>query len=150
MDEGGVFLSIGPGTADETLVARLGRGDVACVSLRDPTTAAIDRLRPLVQDRDIAFIVEGDAVLAARTGCDGVRVEGSDAYAAARRAVGKDAIVGVHVGESRHEAMVAGEDGADFIAFAADVELVAWWTELMEVPCVAPVEGADFVEETLA
>lgn len=150
MDEGGVFLAIGPGTADETLAARIARGDVACVALRDPTTAAIDRLRPMVQDRDIAFIVQGDAVLAARTGCDGVRVDGSAAYAAARRTVGKDGIVGVFVGDSRHEAMVAGEDGADFVAFAADAELVSWWTELMEIPCVAPVEGADFIEETLA
>jgi thiamine-phosphate pyrophosphorylase len=46
--------------------------------------------------------------------------------------------------------MQAGEDGADYVAFGAffptttktppamaDVETLAWWAEVMEVPCVA-------------
>ena len=111
----------------------------------DPAAAkaAIERLRGIAQERGVAFLLRDDAALAAKTGCDGV-VVGPGAYAAARKAVGAQAIVGVTVGTSRHEAMEAGEAGADFIGFDADPELVSWWTEMMEVPCVAAVPEADF------
>ncbi len=69
---------------------------------------------------------------------------------------------------SRHDAMVAGEDGADYLLFGepgengarpsaeAIAERIAWWAELFSPPCVAyagTIEeagmfakaGADFV-----
>jgi thiamine-phosphate pyrophosphorylase len=71
-------------------------------------------------------------------------------YADARRFVGPDAIVGVTCHNSRHLAMMAAEAGADYVAFGAffatatkdfkfraDPEIIAWWSELMTVPCVA-------------
>jgi len=52
--------------------------------------------------------------------------------------------------DSRHLAMVAGEAGADYVAFGAfyptstkdaptqaEPGLLTWWTELFELPCVA-------------
>ncbi|MGO4124151.1 thiamine phosphate synthase [Inquilinus sp. YAF38] len=128
--------------------AALGAGDVACVEMAVPADpaaakAAIERLRGIAQERGVAFLLRDDAALAARSGCDGV-VVGAGAYAAARKTVGAQAIVGVLVGTSRHEAMEAGEAGADFIGFDADAEIVSWWTEMMEVPCVAAVPDADF------
>ncbi|WP_051249280.1 thiamine phosphate synthase [Inquilinus limosus] len=128
--------------------AALGAGDVACVEMAVPADpaaakAAVERLRDIAQERSVAFLLRDDATLAARTHCDGV-VVGPGAYAAARKTVGAQAIVGVAVGTSRHEAMEAGEAGADFIGFDADAEIVSWWTELMEVPCVAAVPEADF------
>jgi thiamine-phosphate pyrophosphorylase len=115
-----------------------------------------------------------DASLARTTGADGVHISAQDdpepAYAAARAAVGKDGVVGVSAGISRHAAMVLAEAGADYIGFGAPPhltdrdkararreELVAWWAPIFEVPCVAfdvetPEEaaqlalaGADFV-----
>ena len=128
--------------------AALGAGDVACVEMAVPADpaaakAAVERLRDIAQERGVAFLLRGDAALAARTGCDGVVVE-AGGYAAARKAVGGQAIVGVLAGTSRHEAMEAGEAGADFIGFDPDPEIVSWWTEMMEVPCVAAVPEADF------
>jgi thiamine-phosphate pyrophosphorylase len=128
--------------------AALGAGDVACVEMAVPADpaaakAAIERLRGIAQEGGVAFLLRDDAALAARSGCDGV-VVGPGAYAAARKAVGAQAIVGVLVGTSRHEAMEAGEAGADFIGFDADAEIVSWWTEMMEVPCVAALPEADF------
>jgi thiamine-phosphate pyrophosphorylase len=139
------------------LAAALDAGDVACVQLRlkeaddDAVRRAIDVLRPVVQSRDVAFILNDRPDLAAATGCDGVHVGQEDAsYAAARRAVGADAIVGVTCHASRHLAMEAGEAGADYVAFGAffptgtkdtihraEPEIVAWWAELFEIPCVA-------------
>ncbi|MFC7333315.1 thiamine phosphate synthase [Rhodocista pekingensis] len=140
-----------------TLAAALDAGDVACVQLRlkdapdEAILRAVDVLRPLVQARDVAFILNDRPDLAARSGCDGVHVGQEDMpYREARRLVGADAIVGVTCHDSRHLAMVAGEEGADYVAFGAffptgtkvpkttaDPEILTWWQEMMEVPCVA-------------
>ena len=57
----------------------------------------------------------------------------------ARNNLGKNLILGVDCGTSRHVAMVAGEAGADYIGFQGPglIDMVAWWTQLFEVPCVA-------------
>ncbi|MFY8096076.1 MAG: thiamine phosphate synthase [Niveispirillum sp.] len=139
------------------LAAALDAGDVACVQLRlkqvgdDVIRRAIDALRPLVQSREVAFILNDRPDLAAAGGCDGVHVGQEDTpYAQARKIMGRDAIVGVTCHDSRHLAMVAGEDGADYVAFGAffdtatkapkaraEPEILSWWQEMMEVPCVA-------------
>jgi len=147
-----------PAAFRDHLAAALDAGDVACVQLRltdatdDQIRRAIDTLRPVVQDRDVAFLLCGRPDLAAATGCDGVHVEqGGAAQRDARRIVGADRIVGVSCRTSRHEAMTAGEDGADYVSFGpffpsatvpdvtdyAAAELVAWWAELFEIPSVA-------------
>jgi thiamine-phosphate pyrophosphorylase len=139
------------------LAAALDAGDVACAQLRlkgvddDAVRRACDVLRPVAQSRDVAFILNDRPDLAAETGCDGVHVGQDDAgYAEARRRVGKDAIVGVTCHDSRHLAMEAAEAGADYVAFGAffptttkdavhrpTPDLIAWWAEMMTVPCVA-------------
>lgn len=139
------------------LAAALDAGDCACVQLRlkdaadDAVRRAIDVLRPVVQSREVAFILNDRPDLAAATGCDGVHVGQSDTpYRKARALVGPDAIVGVTCHDSRHFAMVAAEDGADYVAFGAffptatkdaefraEPEILEWWSEMMEVPCVA-------------
>ena len=135
----------------------LAGGDVASFQLRlkhvsdDEIRRACDKLRPIVQAAGAAFILNDRPDLAAELGCDGVHVGQEDAaYAEARAAVGKDAIVGVTCHNSRHLAMEAGEAGADYVAFGAffptqtkepkteaDIELLAWWAKAMVVPCVA-------------
>ena len=67
----------------------------------------------------------------------------------ARQALGTDAIIGTDCGGSRHAAMTLAQTGADYVAFRAALspehgapdetqrEMVAWWSELFEVPCVA-------------
>lgn len=147
----------------DPLAAALDAGDVACVQLRlkgpdgvtsadaDTLRRAIDVLRPVAQSREVAFILNDRPDIAAATGCDGVHIGQKDAsYAEARRWLGQDAIVGVTCHDSRHYAMVAGEAGADYVAFGAfyptttkpspyrpEPELLRWWSELMEIPCVA-------------
>ncbi len=134
---------IPPDLGPAVLAAALGAGDVACVELAPADAAAIERLRDIAQAAGVAFLLRGDAALAAKTQCDGVVVDPAG-YGAARKAVGGQAIVGVVAGTSRHEAMEAGEAGADFIGFDADPEIVSWWTEMMEIPCVAALPDADF------
>ncbi len=139
------------------LAETLDAGDVAAVQLRlkdagdDDIRRACDVLRPVAQSREVAFILNDRPDLAAATGCDGVHVGQQDTpYAEARRIVGADAIVGVTCHNSRHLAMTAAEAGADYVAFGAffptttkdpgfraEPEIIAWWSELMTVPCVA-------------
>ena len=140
------------------LAAALDGGDVACVQLRlkevddDAFLRAARRLAPIAQDRGAAFLVNDRPDIAAASGADGVHIGQEDAaYAEARRQVGADAIVGVTCHDSRHLAMVAAEEGADYVAFGAfyptttkanpkghaEPGILSWWSEIMTTPCVA-------------
>ena len=134
----------------------LDGGDIACVQIRlkglddDALCRAVDVLRPPAQRRGIAVLLNDRPDLAFETGCDGVHVGQEDAgYAEARRAMG-EGIVGVTCHDSRHLAMQAGEQGADYVAFGAfyptatkearfhaEPELLEWWSALFTVPSVA-------------
>lgn len=170
-----IYLTAEAGLEADALRQALEAGPVACVLLRagpcgdEALRAAIDVLRPVAHEREVAFLIENRARLAHETGCDGVHLSDDGAgVAAARQAVGTEAIVGVQCSASRDAAMVAAEAGADYVAFVGgpaaerretpvDPELVSWWQALMTAPCVAfagedlqavaelAAAGADFV-----
>src|SRR5205085_6362180 len=101
-------------------------GDVASLQLRlkdcddDAVRRATRVLKPIAQDRGIAFIMNDRPDLAAELDCDGVHVGEEDApYAEARGLVGPDRIVGVTCGDSRERAVTAADAGADYVAFGA-------------------------------
>jgi thiamine-phosphate pyrophosphorylase len=140
-----------------TLAAALDAAPVAAVQLRlkpadeEGVRRAASILRPVAQDRGVAFILNDRPDLAADLGCDGVHIGQDDAsYRDARAIVGTDAIVGITCHDSRHLAMEAAEAGADYVAFGAfyptatkapkrraSPEILSWWSQLMTVPCVA-------------
>ncbi len=139
------------------LRAALDGGDVAAFQLRlkgvddDAIARAADTLRPVCQQRDVAFILNDRPDLAVKLDCDGVHVGQDDmSCAEARRIVGPQRQVGVTCKASRDLAMEAGEAGADYVAFGAffasntktvttpaSLEIIEWWSELFEIPCVA-------------
>ena len=139
------------------LTSALDAGDVAAVQVRlkDADDETIRRsceiLRMPVQERNIALILNDRPDLALELGCDGVHIGQQDTpYREARSLLGEDRVVGVTCHNSRHLAMEAAEAGADYVAFgafystttkqastAAEPEILAWWSELMTVPCVA-------------
>lgn len=146
-----------PPDFDETFARALDGGDVACVQLRlkgaDDATVlrAAEALMPLALEKEAAFLINDRPDLVLRCGADGAHVGQSDMpYAEARALLGADRIVGVTCHDSRHLAMEAGEAGADYVAFGAfyptttkdaptraEPELLEWWAQLMETPCVA-------------
>ncbi len=108
------------------LRAALDGGDVAAFQLRlkgvddDAIARAADTLRPVCQQRDVAFILNDRPDLAVKLDCDGVHVGQDDmSCAEARRIVGPQRQVGVTCKASRDLAMEAGEAGADYVAFGA-------------------------------
>ena len=164
--------------------AALGAAPIASVLILPVAGAALDAgsAQPLVeiaQKANAAALLAGDAQLARTLRADGVHLNVSKdlvgAHEQAREILGKRGIVGVDIGISRHDAMTLAEAGADYIAFGAPPhlkdrdkgrarrdELIAWWGEIFEVPCVAlDVEtreeaealsraGADFIGIRLA
>jgi thiamine-phosphate pyrophosphorylase len=145
-----------PENFETILAAALDAGDVAAVQLRlkdVPDTVlrrTIDRLRPVVQSRDVAFVLNDRPDLAVKHGCDGAHVGQDDMPAKAARKILGELTLGVTCHGSRHLAMQAGEDGADYVAFGAffptttktppamaDLEVLRWWGQVMELPCVA-------------
>jgi thiamine-phosphate pyrophosphorylase len=141
---------------DDLLAAALDAGDVGAVQLRLKDVSdsvlqkTIDRLRPVVQSRDVAFLLNDRPDLAVKLGCDGAHVGQTDMKAPAARKILKDLTLGVTCHGSRHLAMQAGEDGADYVAFGAfhptatkeppemaELEVLEWWAKMMEIPCVA-------------
>lgn len=146
----------------DTLKTALDAGDVACLQLRlkgeneappeaDAIRRATEALMPLAQARDVAFLINDRPDLAAELGADGTHIGQTDmAYAEARKLLGPDRIIGVTCHASRHLAMEAGEAGADYVAFGAfyktdtkepisraEPDILTWWSELFELPCVA-------------
>jgi len=141
----------------DLLAAALDGGDVGAVQLRlkdaddDTVRRAIDVLRPVAQSRGVAFILNDRPDLAVAHGCDGAHVGQTDTPASvARKLLGDTLTLGVTCHASRDLAMSAGEDGADYVAFGAffasptkdessraGPDILHWWSELMEPPCVA-------------
>ena len=115
--------------------------------------ALAEPLRDICAERDVAFIVNDDIALAKRLKADGVHLGQDDGTVAeARDALGMQAHIGVTCHASRHFAMEAGEAGADYVAFGAffpsttkdkgdaerpEPEILEWWTQIFELPCVA-------------
>ena len=133
--------------------------EIACVRLALAShdeariARAADACREVTHARDVALVIENHLMLVERLGLDGVHLaDGARHVRAARKALGKDAIVGAFCGTSRHDGMTAGEAGADYVGFGpagvstlndgsqAAPELFEWWSEMIELPVVA--EGA--------
>jgi thiamine-phosphate pyrophosphorylase len=145
------------------LAEALAAADVAAVLARGPAdgdTGLIERVRgvaPAVQDRGVAFLIEGHPESVEPAGADGAHVAGIAAFDAALPLLKPRYIVGCGGLGSRHDAMVAGERGADYVmfgepdpvgrrpAFVAVLDRVAWWAQVFEIPCVGWAMNLDEV-----
>lgn len=149
-------LEVG-GDFPDRLASALDSGPVAAFQFRlkgvDQHEAArlAQPLQAICAARDVAFIVNDSISLAKRIGADGVHLGQEDGTVEeARKALGRDAQIGITCHDSRHLAMEAGEAGADYVAFGAffptstkevkhmaGLDLLEWWQALFEIPCVA-------------
>ncbi len=109
-----------------------------------------DCLRMIGHHHDIAVMIEGHATIALEIGLDGVHLNAPNPnkLRAVKKHLPKEAIFGVSVGASRHEGLVLGEIGVDYVCFGpladrgldeaiADLDIFEWWSEMIEVPLIA-------------
>lgn len=149
LDVGGAF--------PDRLARALDAGPVAAFQLRvkdvseHEAARLAEPLQKLCAAREVAFIVNDSISLAKRIGADGVHLgQGDGEVEDARKRLGREAQIGVTCHNSRHLAMEAGDAGADYVAFGAffptatkqtehraEPDLLTWWQDLMEIPCVA-------------
>ncbi|WP_095010888.1 thiamine phosphate synthase [Tsuneonella mangrovi] len=149
LDVGGAF--------PDRLERALAAGEVAAFQFRvkdideHAAAALAGPLQDICAARDCAFIVNDSISLAKRLRADGVHLgQGDGDVKMAREELGREAQIGVTCHASRHLALEAGETGADYVAFGSffpsstkasehrpDLELLTWWQEMVELPCVA-------------
>ncbi|MBM3529562.1 MAG: thiamine phosphate synthase [Alphaproteobacteria bacterium] len=151
----------GPAEFAPALAEAVKAAEVAAVLLRladaDERTLInrIKVLAPVVQNAGAALVLDGRPELAARAGADGAHLNGIAAFTDAVDGLKPARIAGCGGLPTRHDAMLAGERGADYAmfgepdasgrrpSFEAIVERVAWWANLFEVPCVAYAANQD-------
>lgn len=145
------------------LEAALSAAPVACLQIRFKDDAAypawdssarIHAARAIIEAAhryDTAVLINDDVTMAKDLGADGVHIGQEDmAYAEARDILGPGAIIGVTCHDSRDLGFEAAMAGADYVAFGAffdtptktpktraQLEILSWWQEMVEVPCVA-------------
>jgi thiamine-phosphate pyrophosphorylase len=155
------------------LEAACAGGGIASVILR--LGAADERglinrvkvLAPVAQAHDAALVVafaeaseagHDLATIAARGGADGVHVEDGAELRLLRERYRDDRIVGAGNLHTKHDAMDAGEAGADYVLFGEPrpdgaparlevvIEQAQWWAGIFETPCIAVAPSLDTLE----
>jgi len=146
----------------ESLKKALDGGPVAALQIRlkdahskdsgdDEICKAAEAIIPIGKRYGVNVIINDRPDLAKKCGADGVHIGQQDSrYDQARNILGPNAVIGVTCHNSRHLAMTAAEQGADYVAFGAffpspskdaisraEPELLSWWDQIMVVPCVA-------------
>jgi thiamine-phosphate pyrophosphorylase len=152
-----------PAAVRDMLGAAMKSGDVAAVLLR--LAAADERtqmsraktLAPVVQDQGAALLLDGLPDIVAHVGADGAHLNDIAAFEAALGTLKPARIAGCGGLQTRHDAMLAAEAGADYVMFGdpdqrqhrpsldAVIERVDWWAELFEIPCVGFAGSMDDV-----
>ena len=157
-----------PDAVANDLADALNAADIAAVLLRladGDEAAQLDRikaLRILIQSNGAALLLDGHAGLAARADVDGAHLTGIDAFLAAAPSLKPARIAGCGGLNTRHDAMRAGESGADYVMFGepdtngrkpsfdAVLERVEWWADVLTIPCVAYAASLDEAEALAA
>jgi thiamine-phosphate pyrophosphorylase len=157
-----------PDAVANDLADALNAADIAAVLLRltdGDEAAQLDRiktLRILIQSNGAALLLDGHAGLAARAEVDGAHLTGIDTFLAAASSLKPARIAGCGGLNTRHDAMLAGESGADYVMFGepdtngrkpsfdAVLERVEWWADVLTIPCVAYAASLDEAEALAA
>jgi len=147
-----------------TLRDAMAEADVAAVLLRLKPAAERDlinrikTLAPIVQGKDAALVLDGQAEIAARAGADGAHLRDVETFMAAVDSLKPARIAGCGGLRARDDAMLAEHHivGGRRPSFDAIVERIEWWAQLFTIPCVGfaaaaheigplVAAGADFI-----
>jgi thiamine-phosphate pyrophosphorylase len=113
-----------------------------CASIIVPETLKQEDVAALQELGLAVFLQDVEPRIVSRLRADGLHITSNEfAIVDLRMSLPKDAMVGVGCGVSRHAAMEASEQGADYVAFNQKKQtggepLVKWWNDIAEIPCV--------------
>lgn len=139
------------------LEAALAAAPVACLQIRLKDLEDIDLIKaadvivPIAHKYDTQVLMNDRPDIVEACRADGAHIGQDDMdYFSSRELLGEDAIIGVTCHNSRELAFQAAMSGADYVAFGAffetqtkdpktraEVEILKWWHEAVEIPCVA-------------
>ncbi|MEC7288814.1 MAG: thiamine phosphate synthase [Pseudomonadota bacterium] len=131
-----------------SLQIRLKKGDEIDLAATREVAQAVKRI---CTAEHIALFINDSPQLARALQVDGVHLGMDDMeIAEARELIGPDMIIGATCKNSKHQAMIAGEAGADYVAFGAfhptatkadttqaEPEILTWCQMFLTLPCVA-------------
>jgi len=135
----------------------LNTGLVSCFQLRlknvkdEDIIESAKALKPICNKYHVPFILNDRLDLVNKVEADGVHLgEDDDSILEARKLLGPKAIIGASCYNSKHLAMEAAEEGADYVAFGAffatitkdpktkaDINIIKDWALISNIPCVA-------------
>ena len=126
--------------------AACAAGDCASVTLHE--NARREDVAAL-QDLGLAVLLSGvEPRVVSHLKADGLHVTSNEFNLLdLRMSLPKDAMIGLDCGTSRHAAMEAAEQGADYVGFRQKAQtigepLVKWWTQLAQIPAV-PLDAVE-------
>lgn len=146
----------------EAVLLRLAPGDERSL------VNAVKAMAPVVQDQMAALVVADPgrdvdlAAIVTRGGADGGHADDPARIAALRERLKDGRSVGAGGLRTKHDAMMAGETGADYVLFGEprpdgyvpDLDLVeeraTWWAEIFQTPCVVYAPSLDAIPRLAA
>ena len=129
--------------------AACAAGDCASIVLHE--NAKAEDVAALQELGLAVLLADFEPRIVSRLKADGLHLSSSEHNLLdVRMSLPKDAMVGLDCGTSRHAAMEASEQGADYVAFHQKAQitgepLVKWWNEMAEIPAV-PLDAATLEE----
>ncbi len=88
------------------------------------------------------LVADVEPRIVSRLRADGLHISNTEfAIVDLRMSLPRDSMVGLDCGTSRHAAMEASEQGADYVAFHQHAQtigepLIGWWNDIAEIPAV--------------
>ncbi|MGP2494070.1 thiamine phosphate synthase [Mesorhizobium sp. PUT5] len=156
-----IVLIASPRVPESRVRAALSGGDVASLILdaggldEAAFQAFAEQVVPAAQAAGVAVVIAGDSRIAGRVHADGLHMEaGKDELADAIERHQARMMVGTGGAKTRDDALELGEERPDYIFFgrfgydtkpephARNLALGAWWSEMIEIPCIV-MAGAD-------
>lgn len=113
-----------------------------CASIIVPETVSTEDVAALQGLGLAVFLQDVEPRIVSRLRADGLHLNTMEhVIVDLRLSLPRDAMVGINAGTSRHTAMEASEQGADYVAFNQKSQttgepLVKWWNDIAEIPSV--------------
>ena len=137
--------------ADVIACAKAAASAGDCASIVIYENATVQDVSVMQELGLAVLLADVEPRIVSRLKADGLHVTSSEfKLLDLRMSLPKDTMVGLDCGTSRHAAMEASEQGADYVAFHQKAQitgepLVKWWNELAEIPAV-PLDAATLEE----